>query len=307
MKHDLGDKIITVPLESLHLAATNKGIHADFDPHGRDAWLIDDIRQHGILFPLLVHPNRGIEDGRRRFHCAKYLKETEVRVLVLADTENGAAFSSAQLARTMTLYAKCVLYREKLIDMVRCGEDARGKNLKLRHTLGEPAGAGGTSADDTALNQEWIKCEEALGVSRRYMVRGIKMLETLEAMTASGQPDEIDRATRILSVFRNRGLRAARRMLGENDSPDDEAEPDCIDWHDDNDEARAPAKGNAKVKKFAKKNSPDQSAPWKTEVLKYLGLIETLAKKNKAYSPIVRDSLNAIERDMTGGPAKRVA
>jgi hypothetical protein len=318
MKHAIYGDVQMVPVSSIKELPRNKTIHPDFDPYGRDSWLVENLDTHGILEPLLLKPDRTLHGGHRRIGWAKLRKIELVPCIVVKPGDDNAVYESTQMHRHMTVYAKCVLYREKLSELIKRGGDSAKKNLRLRweHTGDAPgAGGGGAKADDNIVNQEWIRCEQVLGVSRRVLIRGVKLLDKIDELIASAVPSEIDRANRVLSIFRNQGMEPARRMLGETDAIAETDEPDCINWQDDDeaDEQHATkskkggkSKEKAGVVKFAKKDDEPQ-APWIVESLKCLGRIEELTKKHKAYSPVVQASLNAIEKEINGGSAKRAA
>ena len=69
--YQTSNKVLLIGVGELRESPEQKQIHADFDPAGKDAWLVDDIRQHGILLPLLVDAHKQVRDGHRRLAAAR--------------------------------------------------------------------------------------------------------------------------------------------------------------------------------------------------------------------------------------------
>ena len=64
MPYEIERHVIDLPVDRIKINPRNKLVHDDFDPLGRDAWLVDDIRQHGVADPVTVFPNGMLDDGR---------------------------------------------------------------------------------------------------------------------------------------------------------------------------------------------------------------------------------------------------
>ena len=104
MPYEIERQIIDLPIDRIRINPRNKRVHDDFDPHGRDSWLVEDIREHGVLDPVMLFPNGMLDDGHRRLFSVKYLKRATIPAIVLKATDEAAAFHSAQLGHSRALY-----------------------------------------------------------------------------------------------------------------------------------------------------------------------------------------------------------
>lgn len=187
-----------VPIPSIRENPRNQDYHADFDPKGRDAWLVDDIRQNGVLVPAVVGPDgRSLEDGHRRKWACEYLKMETMPVVVCSESGE-KVFRSAQLHRNLTVYAKVKLYRGKIEELVR-----RGNSLK---------GAGHDKEKSHQLDDEWDAFSAAAGVSRNKLHRGLNLLRKVEELRNSTSLKDQRHAEILENTFRCRGVTPAEAL-----------------------------------------------------------------------------------------------
>lgn len=201
--------IQNVPIHQLK-PSDRQDIHAPWDRYGRDAWLVVSVAAHGILTPLLVAPDGTIIDGWRRWNAAKATGLTEVPC-VSYDGNFDTAFESSQLGRNLTVYAKVLLYRVQIESLI---EAARHNSLVALQGK-KPA----------SVEEQWECLESILGVKRRTLTRGATLLAELEQQEKSKNVKTRDRAHKLRHVFRTAGLHPALRMIGEEDSENEDAEP----------------------------------------------------------------------------------
>lgn len=300
MSHELDRTIVHLPVSALRDNPRNNCVHADFDPQGRDSWLIENIRLHGILTPLLVFPDYTLNDGHRRRNVAKRLGLPTVPCVVLQSTDLNAAFTSAQLHRQMSLFAKCVLYRDKIAALVQRAAHVRNAHLNQNVASGEGRG------DSDLVRQEWVQTEEVLGVSRRALMDGVKLLTALEELSKNPNVEERHRAARVIQVFRNRGLAPALRLFGESAEPpaDDGGEPDVIQWHADDGEPAATkrrrprrAKKRAAPKEGVPKGRPPGS--WRRDAMRAIEQVRCVLQQHGAYSLAAMRAVEVLENEIT--------
>lgn len=319
-------EITSISVGSLKANPRNAHVHADIDAAGRDAWLLADIETNGVLLPILVTPAGMIVDGHRRWQLAKRAKQDSVPCVVLQEGDSSNAFQSAQLARQLTLFAKCVLYRERIEELIDESSTVRVQNLRAGV---EARGRG----DSSGTHQSWIEIEEVLCASRRTLMRGVTLLREIAAIAASKDPDEKQRAARVLAIFRNRGLKPALRMLGHKDTADlEEDGNDPGGWRcDDSPEPKRNRKPKAKIDAKVKEpeaepaeeatEEPTNDAPmtlpmfstrpgeayttpgptreaWRARVLAYVGRIEGVLLGEAALTPQRSQLLRAFADDV---------
>jgi hypothetical protein len=269
VSYELSDQIVRVPTAQLRESPEQKQIHADFDAAGRDSWLVADIKVRGILQPLLIAPDKVIKDGWRRWNVAKALQHADVPCVVLTG-DLDSVFASAVLGRVLSLYAKCVVYRAGI-------EQLLGGNLAKRNSrLKQSAGSDDNSA---ALEQAWIKVEEVLGVPRSSLINGVRLLARIEALSGSDKMEDRDRANRVACIFRNRGLYPALRLIDERTS-DEIAESfdepaDCARWDVQDSKRRHRVAGKANGRKSgAAKRANNPFAPSRPLLAKLFELLK---------------------------------
>jgi ParB-like chromosome segregation protein Spo0J len=297
MKYETSDQIIRVRVDELKAAPINKQVHADFDPHGRDAWLVDDIKRNGVLVPLIIRPYKEIKEGHRRWLSAKLSGQRDVPCVVLTDGDDSQAFASAQLARNLSTFAKCLLYRKFIVALIERGASSRNAALKKQPVNVEQ------ESELRSVDQDWSQVEEVLGVGRRTLVEGVRLLAEIETIRDSGRPEAQDWADKIESLFRNRGLNPALRMLGDTPQAADDAEPDCATWDTGAPQEKTIRKGGAKAAltvKAAKKSAvagaiAPSAAGWQQEAFKHLAAVEKLLRANKHYPVFVAEALDMVE------------
>lgn len=280
----ISDLVINVPLVDLVDNTANADYHGTLDVHGKDAWFVEDVAAHGVLMPLLLSPDgRTISDGHRRKAAAMHCGLESVPCVVLAAGDN-AAFASAQLGRELSLYAKCRLYAERIRPLV----DKGAAQVGLHNTVPDEAER---AAAVEELDEAWVAVEEVLGVSRKSLRQGVKLLDKLNAFAASTDPREVATATKVTHVFRDRGLRPAQRLLGEEDDdacdPIEQAQhPDCSSWsaHDTSPIKRPAPKAQAQAspsparaaKKRASTKKVDMSGLWRDDCLYLLSEVKAV-------------------------------
>lgn len=321
-------EITATPVGNLKANPKNAHVHADIDAAGRDAWLLADIKTNGVLLPILVTPSGMIVDGHRRWQLAKKAKLEAVPCIVLQEGDAANAFGSAQLARQLSLFAKCVIYRNRIEELLDESLAARAQNFRAGV---EARGRG----DSSGAHQTWIEIEEVLGASRRWLTRGVTLLKEIEGIAASKDHDEKERAARVLAIFRNRGLKPALRMLGHKDKDiaDDDGEDtnDPGSWRCDdspepkrNRKPRELARVDTMVKgpeavEEAEATPGDDDAPatipfksvvegsglqhvkreqWRSQVLAYVGRIEGVLLGAATLTPERSRMLNALADDV---------
>lgn len=229
-------QLVEVQVSRLRESPEQKRIHADFDPQGADAWLVEDIRRRGILVPLLILPDCLVKEGHRRLAVARYLKLQTVLCLVVTAGDAAEVFQSAQLGRVLTVYAKCVLYRPLIEQAVAKGKEIKRGNLRAGDVVPESA---------ERIEQQWIQIEKVLGLNRRTLQRGVKLLSEIQSLSRSAQPDARQRAERIVTTFRNHGLMPALRLI-DADAPNYETnEGDPGQWEVQDAKRQASARGRA--------------------------------------------------------------
>jgi ParB-like chromosome segregation protein Spo0J len=272
MDYQVADKIVPVPLRELRESPQQKHVHADFDPDGKDKWFVEDIRRHGVLVPLIIMPDKTVKEGHRRMWAARLVGKTEVPCLLLSAGDPDAVMLSAVMHRQLSLYTKCLAYRDKIEALTQAGKAAKQSNLKqFKADAGTPAN----------IEQGWIEIEEVLAVRRDQVQAGVALLARLEALEAAKKPDERDRAKRIIGVFRNRGLKPALRLMDPRTS-DEIAEsfdaapeaPDCNNW-----ETQANKTGHRRAGQIAgrasaaKRQATSPFTPGKPLLTKLFGLL----------------------------------
>jgi hypothetical protein len=260
-------------------------IHADFDPAGADAWLVDDIRANNVVVPIIVRPDKVISDGHRRRRACLHLGITDIPGFQSSDV-----FRSAQLARHMGTYARCMLYRAEIEQLVSEGKAAKLANLPN-------VGADGPRRD---IEQEWIKLEKILGVERATLTKGVKLLADLDTMR--NDPDLTHQAAKIAHIFRNRGLWPALRMLGEETASVAD-EVDCRRW--ETDEKPRQKKPPKKFVKCAKKPAPKKEH-WQTKLLSHIRDIRAAFDKRGLLDDDTNGAIVTLERAIDT-PALKVA
>lgn len=189
-------------------------VHATFDPQGRDAWLVEDIRQKGVLAPVWVDKDGRLHDGHRRVAAAKLVGRGTVPAVVL-DLDGDHQFMSAQLGRTLSTFAKVNLYRHHIEQAIAASEQAKINNL-----LG--------NAEYVDADGIWAALETRLSANRRSLREGLTLLKDLEAAMQGDDHFRSAKAVKCLSVFRERGLKPAQQMWADSPAPpevEDEAEP----------------------------------------------------------------------------------
>lgn len=238
-------------------ASARHNIHRPFDEGGIDSWLVYNIRQYGILCPLIISPSYEILDGTRRWRAAKAVGRRTVPCVVW-DGPPDTAFESAQLHRNLSTYAKCVLYRDTIEDLITAGQENSKRAL-----------AGQAVLD---LDDDWIKLESVLGVKQRTLIRGVKLLSKIDAWKAGKSDSKRERAVKWETVFREIGLYPALRLKGEklDDLPIEDCEP-----------------GHVK-KCLAKRKRPH----WSRSLLNGIKRCSTLARK---HAPEFVEELEQIE------------
>ena len=274
MPYEIERQIIDLPIDRIRINPRNKRVHDDFDPHGRDSWLVEDIREHGVLDPVMLFPNGMLDDGHRRLFSVKYLKRATIPAIVLKATDEAAAFHSAQLARQMKVFAKCVLYREQIGELVKRGHEQRERNLR--------AGLGSSVADANIGHQEWIKLETILNVSRRNLTAGVKLLDRLDAMREGADADKAELAGRAEFIFRNQGIKPTLRMLDDIDAEECEIgdlEPDCGAWRSEEDEPKIKSKKRG-PRRAARKPEAELRRTGLAAAAKHLQLFEKLTARH---------------------------
>jgi hypothetical protein len=296
MCHEVRTTVVHVPLGKLHESPKNRLLHADIDFQGRDSLLLADIERHGILLPFVILPNMEIKDGHRRFAVAKKLGLATVPCLIAEAGDGDAMFTSAQLARHLTLFAKCLLHRERIEALCARGEAVNHANLKFQQT--------DARSDAEAVAQSWIQLEEALGASRRYLSGGVKLLATLETMSKHHDAEERGRAGRVIQTFRNRGLKPAMRLLGESvEAYTGGDEPDVAEYTSSDDEpAAAAAKSTAKPaskKRGVNPNVIPLAGNWQRIASRYVNDLRGLLQDNNRLTPGANEALSALTRVIT--------
>lgn len=291
-QHD--PQIRLIPLTRLSESPANWLIHGPFDPTGRDAWLIEDIRLNGVLTPIQIHPDGKIHDGHRRSRAAAAAGLTSIPAITMGPIESAVAFKSAQMGRNLSLYAKCIIFREEL-DRVRLDARAvRQGNLQRAVTR---------NAESEELEDAWVALELALGVGRRYIQRGMHVLDQIKALREAGDTEQAGKAEQI---FREKGLNPAQRFLGgDKHKPEtmatanrgaepaesDEEELDVAEWVP----AREPRKPRISTPKPELAIATCAKADETPESLKLLARLESAMKAEGCYNNRAMKALDELE------------
>lgn len=286
--------VVNLRLDDIVESRVRQAIHPDIDLQARDAWLLENIQQYGILQPVLVTPGGSLIDGHRRLACARHLQLATIPACVIEAGDE--AFASAQLSRQLTIYAKCVLYREQIGVAL-----AQGKAARKAHLLYAPGDSG---EDDGQL---WIRLEESLGTNRQLLSKGARLLDKLDEMRDNGEnPDKIARLTHI---FRNRGVGPARRMLGETTgttTPTADEPVDCALWGGDTRNKSKPTKKRRRVHTpSAEEATEDEPSTkelarkdkWEAEVLRLFEQIELILLDNFSMTPELREQVDNLKNE----------
>lgn len=184
-------------------------INPDFDEHGADQWLVNDVRTNGIRLPLLITPAGMIIDGVRRWEAARVCKIQRVRAI---ECPRWYAESPA-VERPPSLFKTLSSHHDWLWGLAQRDADQE------RGTVA-PASA----ARNTPLAQDWAQTERNLGFRRLEILSGLEALQRIYRVT------EGDHQARrnLLNIFRNYGLNPVQRVLDLNESPSQQ--PDCKAW-----------------------------------------------------------------------------
>jgi len=280
--YQLDSVVRQIPITKISENPANWELHGAFDPHGRDKWLVDDVREHGVLMPLIVLGDGALYDGHRRRRAAWFVGMQTVPVVVLDSAESAAAYKSAQLGRTMSVYAKCLLYRN---DIEKAVEESRLQSVANLQNQGD------RTPERSDANELWVELELILGKSRRVLAGGIKLLQTIEEMRAKG---EYDKAARLENTFRDRGHSPAMRLLGEKETPlSDEVDPQ--DWQDGDDKE---TRNKRRAKQQARKQLAIAACEKETnrqESLKLLARLESSMKADGSYCPRAKRAFDELE------------
>lgn len=283
MDYQLADKIVMVPLRDLKESPKQKSIHADFDPQGKDKWFVENIRRYGILVPLIILPDKTVKEGHRRMWGARLLGKAEVPCVVCTGGDAEAIMFSAILHRQVALYTKCIAYRDKIEALTNAGKTNRVEKLK--------AASKGAPVSAPSIEQSWLEVEQSLDVRRDELQRGVLLLQKVEALDKARKPEDRDRAKRIAYIFRNRGLKAALRMVDERtadevaadleatfaDTPAEDTTPDMNQWEVGGNKREARVRGKTAGRASqAKQRAANPFTPAKVVLVGVFKLIESI-------------------------------
>ena len=274
----------------------NWDLHGRFDPSGRDKWLCDDVLKNGILDPVLVTPQCNLKDGHRRLRAGRHVGLKVVPAIQISSEGEGDAFRSAQLGRQMSVYAKCVLYRPEIDRLLDLG---RARQLSALNNQADPDES--DPGPERDFDDEWAGLEGMLNCSRRTLTRGVRLLSRISEMRGSNLSADKSLGDRVTTVFRERGLKPALRLLGdceESSSEDgDPEEPDCADWADSN-----TGRSVRDSRRVALAKKPDKS--WITESYRLLAKVETSLKDHGLLSAKLTRALDDIETALRSAEKK---
>lgn len=178
----------------------------------RDAELIDDIRQHGVIEPLLVLENYMLVHGHRRLDVALYLKLAKIPVQVLDREDTPDLHQSMLIGKQASVYATVVTRAERIEALI----------VKTDLTKAYQ----GNIEKQNECEQAWIRLELATGYGRENLMAGLKLLKDMAKLEAGDKREQWEYARRVISAFRNYGLHPALRMA-EQKTPALTNELDC--------------------------------------------------------------------------------
>ena len=165
---DLSDsEVVEIPLDKLRVHPINRKIYVN--DAERKAELLESIRQHGILQPLIVTPqgdNYLILSGARRFECARELGFKAVPCIITHVEDPILAIIEYNRYRQKT---PIEIYNELQVLKERLSELARLKQLSKLKQFKESKEFRSVKFDKTeALNTRRIAAQ-TLGVSEGYL------------------------------------------------------------------------------------------------------------------------------------------
>ena len=294
-----------VPLNKIRLAESNSDIHMEFNPNiGLDKVVADDIRENGILDPLLLNTEGFCTSGRRRFLSAKLIGLKTVPVIVVDGEGSDVQFSS-QLGRNPTMYAKCATFGSAISKVFELGRARQRQEI---------------DADEFQIAKN--KLEALLGVKWDHIQRHWSLFEKIHAEPKDAR--EAEQMAKVRSIFRKMGFENAKNLweshagkgfapLGDGlvdvDARDlafEDAEVNQADWvtEEDNDFSDAPKR----IRKTKHRSKPDteetsdnletveipNAEVWAKEIYKMLAGIHKKFDKYGLVSEI-EEHLNGIE------------
>jgi ParB-like chromosome segregation protein Spo0J len=191
---------------------------------------VDDIKAHGVLMPIILEGDGcTIQDGHRRCQAAEHAGIDTVPAVVLSgDTD--AAFLSAQLGRNLSTYAKCVLHRGRIEQLV-----AQGNAVKVKNATKQPTEADLELAEAHA--DAWMLVEEVLDTPRDTLRRGARLLARIEKLRAGSSKEKV-KADKLETTFKDRGLWPALELDGEKKARIDSAHDGPRVWCGDGTDPR---------------------------------------------------------------------
>ena len=220
----LHESVKHVPIVQIRLDEANLDIHLPFEPQGHDRCLVEDIKANGVLVPLALTAEGKCADGRRRLLSAKHAGLKTVPVIA-SEGDAAAMHKSAQLGRSMSVFAQCVMFGSEIKNVLTMGRSRTG--------------------DSDVVEMEWQRIEAMLGRNRKTLQRGVSLLDRLAA-----EPENDRQAAlfdRVTTTFQRMGLKPALRFMGETGQSEtedeaDECEVDQADWvtEEDNDFSDTP-------------------------------------------------------------------
>lgn len=259
-------------IKNLVASPDNEVLYGPFQPHHRDAALVDSVREFGVICPIVIDEEDNILKGHRRVAAATFCGEEEVPCVSVTGDDAENYHRALYLQRRQTVYSQCILHRHRIQTYITI--DERG---------------------DQVTGEEWFKLEVQLGYPKAVLTEGLQVLERIEEIKEGGTRDDRAKAVRVESIFRDHGLAPVLRVLHEDDHEYANVEPDPGDWDDEelvgvrDPEVRPPA-CCAKPPK------------WAETCYKNLAEIDKLLK-GRIITPVLNKALNNLE-DMIDAAVK---
>lgn len=194
----------SIPLNALRPHPKNQEIYGDH----ADAELIESVRAHGILTPLLISPSNVLVDGHRRYDAAQHLHLSSVPVTRFHSDDADAVLEALlernrQRHKTNEQIGREMLIRTELEQ--RQAKQRQGARNDLVVTLPPSLTTPTGKAGDIAA--------KALGVSRSTGERAAAVVKVIDERVAQG---DVRTAEQLRATLNTKGVTPAFISAREN-------------------------------------------------------------------------------------------
>ena len=172
--------------------------------HGDIQALMDSIREHGLLQPLVVDQANRLIAGRRRFEALERLGQTEAEVHIIRTDDDADRLAKAiaeNVCRKQLSWQEEVQAIEELDQLMRAkkGSQPSGKRRDLS-AHPSPQSPSSSPGDEDAWSQE--QTAKRLGESRPKVVEDLQLARALKERPELGRHKEKTKARRELRAIK---------------------------------------------------------------------------------------------------------